>query len=484
LLDSGRRFGYNVPMVLKEELKRIVEVVRVGKRTHFYVLMGLVVLSFLLTLQMLNRVEDHQSFVTVDAPEYLSIVKNLEKGNGYKITEGDTFSSNKETSYRTPGYPFFLLVMKGIFGAEKFVTATVAYQHLLLALLPLMFYYLASGLTYNKNYALLAALLAFLFYPFRFLATIIHPDFLAFFILLVALCLFMRNMKRKSILNVLGFSLCLASAIMIKQNLFILVLLFIYPLPKLLKRKELLVALIFPLLFVSSWVVRNYAVHERFPVFSTNTGINFYFANHPDIGANLKNITRYNKVMKNLILQGYNEVDADRELLKQGFRNMVKNGFWWQVKRTFTKLQATYRDFYPPAKNEVFFLVLPFLLLMKRKKYPLFFLIGYQLIYAVSVYQPGFNLLDFYYMWVLDIVPLNFIGIAALILFLRKKEKPVIFLAAVYVAMLLPTLVFIPLDRLTITADFLLILMYALSPLLLKEYFFPGERSGVEPGTK
>lgn len=463
-------------MVIKDQLKRIIGVIGGLERKHLYAQIILVCLSLILSFQMLNRVRDHQSFVTVDAAEYLSIVENLEQGNGYKITEGDTFSSEKETSYRTPGYPYFILAIKSIFGKEKFVTATVLFQHLLLALLPPLFFYLAFGLIRNKDYALLAAVAAFLFYPFRFLATIIHPDFIAFFMLLCALCLLVRNIKEKNIVNILGFSLCLASAILTKQNLVILVLLFLYPLPKLLKRKELLIASIFPFLFISAWVVRNYTVHQRFPVFSTNTGINFYFANHPEIGANLKNITAHNKVMKNLIFQGYSEVDADRELLKHGFDKMMENGLWWQIKRFLAKIRVNYRDFYPPAKNEIFFLILPFLLLLKHRKYPIILLILYQLVYAISVYQPGFNLLDFYYMWVLDVTALNFIGIAALILFLRKKSKTFIFFLSVYVAMLLPTIVFIPLDRLIITADFLLVLMYALSPLLFKEYFFPEPR--------
>jgi hypothetical protein len=175
--------------------------------------------------------------------------------------------------------------------------------------------------------------------------------------------------------------------------------------------------------------------------------------------------------MKNLLKSGLSEVEADRELYRQGFSNMKKNGFMWQVKRILKKIQVTFRDYYPPTRNEIFFLLLPFVLVMSSRRYPLLILIGFQVIYGIAAYSTNFSLSGFYHANLMDITCLNFIGIASLFLFIKKRNKDIIFLFCVYLLILAPVLLFIPLDRLTIVSDFLLIITYSLSPLLLSEFY-------------
>lgn len=476
---------------------------KIYEHRYFLILSFLVFLSYCLSYNEVRNVTDDRGYITIDALEYLSIAENLANGNGYKITTGGTFESQKETSYRTPGYPFFILALRKIFGSEKYITAVILYQHFLLGFLPLLFYFLTFLIIKERKYAVLSAIISLLFFPFRYLADIIHPDFLAFFLLLLSLCFLLANFKKENILKILLFSFFLASAIMIKQNLISLILLFIFPLPKLLKRKAYILSLIFPFLFISTWVARNYFVHHKFPVYVTNGGFNFYMANNPDLKPDLSNITKFSYVMKKLIKDGLSEIEADRELYRMGLSNMKKNGFLWQVKRILEKIQVTFRDYYPLAKNGIFFLLLPFVLVMPGKKYPLLFLILYQVIHGIITYHPHFSLHDFYHANLMDINSLNFIGLTALVLLLKRSKihakffqrsaaaeappgdggetgrkwlttlpgKGIAMLAAVYLLILAPVLIFIPLDRLTIMTDFLLIITYSLSPLVFTEFY-------------
>jgi hypothetical protein len=161
---------------------------------------------------------------------------------------------------------------------------------------------------------------------------------------------------------------------------------------------------------------------------------------------------------------------------------MKKNGFLWQIKRIAKKIGVTFRDYYPPARNGIFFLLLPFVLVMPRKKFPLLFLILYQLIHGIVSHHPDFTLSGFFHANLMDITSLNFIGLTSLVLLLRltRPGQGIRLLAAVYLLILAPVFIFIPLDRLTIMTDFVLIIAYSLSPFVLGEFYRKkeGERTG------
>ena len=472
--DNTKTTGY------KQWLKKAYE------KRYAIILILLVIFSFLLSYDEIKVVENDREYIAIDALEYLSLAENLDRGNGYKITVGATFESEKETSYRTPGYPFFIYAMRKIFGDQNYISAVILYQHFLLGFLPLLFYYLTLLIGNRRKYALFAAIITTLFFPFRYLANIVHPDFLGLFCLLVSICFLLSHLKRKNIFKLLLFSFFLMSAIMTKQNLISLCVLFIFPLPKFLKRKEYLVTLIFPFLFISTWVVRNVLVQREFPVFVSNGGFNFYIANNPELKTDLSNITQFNGTMKQLMKNGLSEVEADRELYRQGFANMKKNGFPWQVKRILKKIGVTFRDYYPPARNEIFFLLLPFVLVMPQKKYPLIFLILYQFIHSIISYQPHISLSGFFHANLMDITSLNFIGLASLFLLLWfiRPGQGIRMLAAVYLLILAPVFVFIPLDRLTIMTDFVLIIAYSLSPFVLGKLYRKKEEGEVDGDLK
>ena len=258
---------------------------------------------------------------------------------------------------------------------------------------------------------------------------------------------------------------------MVKQNLLLVILIFLFPLPLLHKRKAWIIALLFPLLFFSAWLIRNSIVLHKFPVFSTITGFSFYLGNHPDVHMDMSNVTEYKNVLNDLFKQGMSEVEADRHLWKMGIAFIKDKGLNWHLNRMKEKLKVLFRNYYPLAKNGIFFRLLPFVFLMKKRRRALLLLIILQIIFALFIYRLQFSLYALSIAAVLDIAFLNFFGISALFVLAWNKNMKALLVVVIYVLILLPLILTIPSDRDKIVCDAFLIIGYALTPLVLKELF-------------
>jgi len=444
------------------------------RRGHGYALALLVGLSLLISYSELKSVSDDSIFLSSDSWDYLSIAQNLHHGNGYKITKGTTLVSQEPTSYRTPGYPAFILAFMKVFGEEKAVTATILYQHFLLALFPLLFYAVSLSIDRDRNAALLAAVMAFLFYPFRALASVIHPELLATFLLMTAAWLLFSYLGKNGTLRILAFSLLLAAAVMVKQNLVALGLVFVFPLPRLAGRWHCLASLGLFVLVISGWVARNYFVQGRFPVFTTNGGLNFFLANNPDVRVDSSNKGQYDGAMNDLMASGSSETAADGKLYRMGFSLARQNGPWWQLKRIAAKAVISSRDYLPPVRNEIFFLLLPFALAAERRRLLLGSLLLFQAVYGVAAHMPAFSLAGLHFANSLDVTAVHVIGALALLLLVGRHDFKAGCLLLLYVLTQILGLVYIPIDREAVIADSMLILAYALSPEALREVYRPG----------
>jgi hypothetical protein len=303
------------------------------------------------------------------------------------------------------------------------------------------------------------------------MANIIHPEFLAFFLLLLALAFLFSYLAVKQTYKLLAFSLFLAAAIMVKQNLLLVMLIFLFPLPLMFKKKEYIIALIFPVLIFSAWIIRNNIVLHKFPVFSTITGYNIYVANNPNIHMDLRNITEYKNLMNDLLKQGMGEVEADRHLWKMGIAFFKENGLIWQVSRMKERINAVFRNYYPAAKNGIFYWLLPFVFLMKKRRRAVFILIVLQIIFALFIYRLQFSIYDLSIAAVLDITSLSLFGLSALFVLAWKKNRKALLVLLIYMLIMLPMILLVPSDRHKVICDAFLIIGYALTPMVLKELF-------------
>jgi hypothetical protein len=421
-------------------------------------------------LKEISFIKDENQFLRMDAREYVSLANNLYEGKGYRVSAGICVTP-RGTAFRTPGYPIFLLMLRWLYGKDKGLLAAILYQNLFFCLLPFIFYWLTFNISRSKQLALFAAFLCTFFEPLRVMANIIHPEFLAFFLLLLALAFLFSYLAVKQTYKLLVFSLFLASAIMVKQNLLLVMLIFLFPLPLMCKRKEYIIALIFPALIFSAWIIRNKIVLHHFPVFSTITGYNIYVANNPDIHMDLSNITEYKNIMNDLLKQGMGEVEADRHLRKMGIALIRENGLNWQVSRMKERINAAFRNYYPAAKNGIFYWLLPFVFLMKKRRRALLLVIGLQIIFALFIYQLQFSLYDLSLAAVLDVASLSFFGLSALLVLAWKKNMKALLVLLIYILIMLPMILLVPSDRHKVICDAFLIIGYAMMPMVLKELF-------------
>lgn len=445
-------------------------------RTHKYVLALLIGVSLIVSFTELRGIDDPGVFLRSDSMDYLSLAKNLFTGNGYRITEGTTFISDKPTSYRTPGYPAFLLVFLYLFGTGKGVTAAILYQHLLLALFPVVVYFLCRALSKNGRLALLGAALSLLFSPLRDLATTIHPEFLATLLIGFGLLCLLQYIERRNIYLLVGFSLLLVAAILVKQNLAALALLFAFPLPLVATKRDYAVSLSLVLLLIAPWVVRSSLLHEKPLLFTTNGGLNFYLANEPRVEMDSNNKGQFDGAMRQLMAKGLTEIQADGELYRIGFSLARQNGIVWQLRRLAQKAGVTFRDYYPPVRNEIFFLLLPFALIAGSRRWFLVVLVSFQALNWLCASSLSWSLSNLLFANSLDVTALHFIGWLGLLLMHHDLKAKCV--ASVAALILLPGLVYIPIDRATIMADALLVPVYALAPQALR-WLYPA--SPAEP---
>jgi hypothetical protein len=403
-----------------------------------------------------------------DAPDYVSIARNLEAGNGYLITDGATFASDTPTAYRTPGYPLLLLVMLELFGDPGFIVATYVLQNILLASLPLLFFTIAFHVVEHPEYSLFAAVAAFFYVPFRFLASVTQPEFVALWCLLVAFALLLGHLRSPSTRKVLAFSILFGVAILVRQSLVPGLLVFAYPLPRLLDRRRLLMAMSVPLLLISAWVVRNAVVLDGFPVFATNGGLNFYHGQHPQVDANLAHRGPYLMRMRELMAEGLTEVEADRQLFKEGREFAWERGFGGHVGRALEKLWVTFGDRMPQYSNELFYLLLPMAVIAARRRVWVTILVAAQLAYGWFVYGFHTDLRALYYLFALDVLVVHLVGLVVLFALVVAGNSAARILAVFYFPLVLQAVVFVPLDRNNFVCDFVLVVAYGLTPWLCK----------------
>ncbi len=440
----------------------------VHRTATWAVLVALAVASFALSFSELVRAQPSVLADLFDGREYLSLATNLMTGKGYRVTDGPMYFSDEVTSYRTPGYPWILVGVAKIWGAERLVMATLVLQALVLAAFPALLWLTCSRLSLPPPLALTGALVGFLSLPLRFLSMLIQPELIGAALFLASLALLIWHLRSRSLISAIGCAALLATAILLRQNFVLILALFVFPLPRWLRLRSWLVSAGAVTLILAPWVVRNAVVHHRFPVFVTNGGVNFYLGNSPHIPVDLVGLPHHGRVMRELVLSGLSEVEADRELYRRGWKAFSAQPISWQVKRIFEKIAMCQRDYFPLIHNELFYLLLPFAIAW-RKRVVLGGLIAVQFVVSVLIHPVAFNLSGLYYASLVDVVSLKTVGPVALYYFARSGSRGFQLLAMSYLCLLVPEVVYFAADRATYIADALLIPAFAAPPAMVRE---------------
>ncbi len=455
---SSSNFGTTDLALLPEERPRRVIVVSV--------LAVMAVASIALSLGEISRVDPEVLGSLYDGREYISLASNLLTGNGYLITEGTTFTSVNPTAYRTPGYPWLLVLVAKVASLERLVPATLLFQAVILAVVPALFFLLSRRLGLGVGAALGAAGFGFLLLPLRYLSMLIQPELIAVVLLLLAIERLLAHLETGSIASAACSAACLAGAILFKQNLVVVLVLFAFPLFRWLKRSAWAIMATVVVVVIGPWMVRN-AVVVGAPVVSTNAGINFYLGSNPRVPVNLDRLADHGQVVRTLMEEGRSELEIDRELYRLGWQLFTSKPVWERLQRLVAKVGVQARDYFPTIHNEVFFMLLPIMLAWGRAA-PLTLLLIAQLVVGFVVHPVEITPRGLYYANLVDILALKVYGVLALYYFSRKGHRGFRVLLLLYLLVLIPGVVFIPVDRITYMADSLLIPAFAASPVMLR----------------
>lgn len=245
------------------------------------ILLGIFVVSLLLRLVVVFY---SPVVLSGDEGAYVEWATFLLKGQGFGS------GADKLTSWKPPGYSFFLALVFFFFGqnylAVKIIQAVIGSSLCILV-------FLLGRKIFSESVGLVAAImlalnLAFIYTP----ETILSENIFVFLFLLVMLS-FVQMWKQPSFRNqiAVGFILGLATLTRAETILFPVFILFALLLKERLEKrrfieagKSFMVILFFFLLCLVPWTMRNYYVHHSFVPVATEGGVTLYASYCPPQG--------------------------------------------------------------------------------------------------------------------------------------------------------------------------------------------------------
>lgn len=208
------------------------------------------------------------------------IAENIVSGNGYSMWVG----VGKFVSARPWVFPFFLAGSMRVFGPGLL---PVELMLCLFSGLGCILIYLIAKMIFGRKPALLAMLIAVFYPPFIYWNGKITPESLAILLLLLAVYFLLRN-KGGYLFNALlsgAFLGALAMTRSMAYGLIPLLAFWVFFTQKD-KRRALRQALIMVIaagLLIAPWVIRNYALHKKIVLASTEGGMTFYATHNPEV---------------------------------------------------------------------------------------------------------------------------------------------------------------------------------------------------------
>ena len=214
---------------------------------------------------------------SADDVEFNRLALNLARGAGYVGDKGDP------TSFRAPGWPLFLAAFYAVFGPSY----PMVYVLLcVLGALGCVLTYLLARELVAEGTARLAGVLAALYLPHAYFSCSFLSEALFVPQMLLGLWLFIKHLKRPSLLLLAASGLVLGWAALTRPFALLLMPLLwgVLSLNARQQRRALLVpALLFTAAFavvIVPWTLRNQQAHGRFVLIATNGGSTFYGGNN------------------------------------------------------------------------------------------------------------------------------------------------------------------------------------------------------------
>jgi short-subunit dehydrogenase len=233
-------------------------------------LLGSLFIRFLYLLLNIHHIYN-DILTNPDSSNYTTIAKNLLEGNGFSLVPSHL------TALFEPGYPIFISLIYLIFG-KNFIFIIIL-QILLDSISCVLIYFFTKKLI-NTNVAILSSIIYMIYPDFIFASCQIIKEPLFLLLQITGLSLIREaEEKRKDILYIFAGVICGFATLTIGAFLIFPFLLFFYFLFKK-EFKKYLIFILFFLLSLTPWTIRNYIIFRKFIPIISRTGFLFWMGNN------------------------------------------------------------------------------------------------------------------------------------------------------------------------------------------------------------
>lgn len=284
-----------------------------------YALVLIILLSMIIKIcYVLTLKNDAGAFESVKDVGY-EIADNLLNGKGYFMKYA---SLAPLYSFRPPLYPIFLFFIFSLFGKNPLIVRII---YIMLNTLTAYFTYKIGKKIFNHSVGIISSFIVLLYPPLIYLSGWLGPEAIVIFLLTLTVYLIFVSSEKPILKNLVLLSLliCLSSycrSFSLGLTPFLILSYFINV--KQNKIKRTLQIVLFIILFISPWLIRNFIIHKRI-VFHTDIGLALYAANNPDVLTYGEADFYIDSVIVNSEKMG--EIERDSYLLDKGLEFIKKN---------------------------------------------------------------------------------------------------------------------------------------------------------------
>src|SRR3989304_10178709 len=235
-----------------------------------------------------------------DGEGYQKMAFNILSGKGFFLGESDDpilRNHGKPTLLRPPLYPYFISSVYYIFGFKPWLIVII---HIIANLLVILIIYTITVKVFDRKTAILSSFVLSLYPPFIWYLSRLYNENLFNFLLALSMLYAVKIFSDFTLKNSIILGLLVGLTSLCKGQMIIFPLILLPGLIYVYKRKitslfkKFLIVIIFMLLTISPWTIRNYIISGKFVLIQSGAAIHFMRGNQTieeDIAFLKKNYT-------------------------------------------------------------------------------------------------------------------------------------------------------------------------------------------------
>jgi 4-amino-4-deoxy-L-arabinose transferase-like glycosyltransferase len=257
-----------------------------------------------------------------DGFRYDSLARNLVEGRGY------TTENNVATSFRAPGYPFFLALIYLIFG-HSFLAVRIVQA--LLDLVTMFLIFNIGKLLFEKKVAITSILIYAIYPLLLYSVSTFFPATLFTFLLALVFYLTLNVKQNPSIFKFIALGVIIGLSILTVPTVSAMIPFLLFWI--ILSRKEknfrsvlsIVVIISAMVMTMTPWLIRNYVVHKKPLFIASNGGYNFWMGNNPHAKISTGNSIPIPDKLSQKLSNTKSEIERERIFYQDAFQFIKAN---------------------------------------------------------------------------------------------------------------------------------------------------------------